>query len=234
MTLDEISVVFTADTAPFAAAVAQVTALLTAASQQADGLIDAFSAAGSQAGDGLARGIQSRQSHVAAAAQAVAAAADLSSLSAAFSGAGSRAGEGLAGGILSRQGSIVSAARQVAAAAAAALKNALDIHSPSRVTYQTGALFDAGLIDGIAGSARQVEMEAAALGHTAAAALSPHLPDDSGFVPPAPAAGPGREDTPLQINLTVPLEIDGYRLGVAAIEGIQQVQGGSGRIELDL
>lgn len=193
MTLDELSVSFTADISAFASAVSQVSSLISSASAEADQLAAKFSAAGAAAGDGLRSGI------------------------------------------LSRRGAVMAAARAVAAAAATALRSALDIHSPSRVTYQVGAYFDQGLLEGISRSAAQVEKEAAQLGQSAARALAgPEMspaavPFPAAAAPAAPAAG--AEST---ISLTIPLEIDGYRLGVAAIEGINRVTQGRGRVELTL
>lgn len=194
MTLDEISVRFTADIAPFSAAAAQTAALLSAMGAQA------------------------------------------STLSARFHSAGAMAGDGLRSGILSRQGAVVAAARAVANAAANALRGALSIHSPSRITYEVGQLFDEGLLRGIAQSAGQVEKEADLLGRRATAALqpvaaSPVLPIPS-LITAAQSAAPAAP--PQEISITIPLEIDGYRLGVAAIEGINQVTRGSGRVELNL
>ena len=47
-------------------------------------------------------------------------------------------------------------------------------------------------------------------------------------------AEPDAETLLSQLSITVPLEIDGYRLGVAAIEGINRVSQGTGRVELTL
>lgn len=193
MTLDELSVSFTADTSGFAAAVSQVTGLLSSAGSAAD------------------------------------------ALAAHFSAAGSAAGEGLRSGILSRRGAVVSAARAVANAAANALRGALSIHSPSKVTYEAGAYFDQGLLNGIAQSAGRVEKEAAMLGQSAVRALrapeiSQPVQTAFSFSSPAPEAAASLPD----LSLTIPLEIDGYRLGVAAIEGINRVTGGTGRVELHL
>ena len=195
MTLDEISVRFTADISPFSAAAAQTAALL--------------SAMGSQA----------------------------ASLAAQFHSAGARAGDGLCSGILSRQGAVVSAARAIANAAAAALRGALSIHSPSRITFEVGQLFDEGLLRGISQSAGQVEKEADLLGHRAASALQ--IPEfQQPFLISAPHSSPAQGAVPdsanQNISITIPLEIDGYRLGVAAIEGINRVTQGSGRVELNL
>ena len=195
MTLEEISVRFTADIAPITAAVAELTGLLSALDAQAGALSASFYASGAQAADGLREGLLSRRSAISAAAQAL------------------------------------------ANAASSALRNALDIHSPSRLTLEAGALFDEGLLRGIAGSADQVEKEAAALGRRAAFALE--TPDFAWPIPPmqpAPVSAASAV-SPLEsqpISITVPLEIDGYRLGVAAIEGINRVIQGTGRVELTL
>ena len=194
MTLDEISVRFTADISPFAAAATQAASLL--------------SAMGSQ----------------------------VSSLAGQFHSAGAMAGDGLRSGILSRQGAVVAAAHAIANAAAAALRSALSIHSPSRLTFEVGQLFDEGLLRGISQSAGQVEKEADLLGHRAASALQiPEFQQPFSFSAPMPLpaaipAAPADQN----ISITIPLELDGYRLGVAAIEGINRVTQGSGRVELNL
>ena len=193
MTLDELSVSFTADISPFASAVSQLSSLISSASAEADQMASQFTAAGAAAGDGLRNGI------------------------------------------LSRRGAVMAAARAVAAAAANALRGALAIHSPSRVTYQVGAYFDQGLLEGISRSAAQVEKEAAQLGQSAARALAGTDPSPAAAAfPAAPASSPSAAGTESTISLTSPLEIDGYRLGVAAIEGINRVTQGRGRVELTL
>ncbi len=195
MTLEEISVLFTADIAPITAAANELTGLLSALDAQADALAARFYASGSQAAEGLRDGLLSRRSAISAAAQAL------------------------------------------ASAASSALRNALSIHSPSRLTYQVGTFFDEGLLRGIAGSASQVEKEAAALGHRAASALEapdfslPILPLQTAQAASAPTAS-SPDSQP--ISITIPLEIDGYRLGVAAIEGINRVTQSTGRVELSL
>ena len=195
MTLEEISVRFTADITPLGAAAQELTGLLSALDAQADALAAGFYASGAQAAEGLREGLLSRRYAIAAAAQAL------------------------------------------AAAASDALRNALAIHSPSRLTFDVGTFFDEGLLKGISGSANQVEKEAAALGHRAASALE--TPEFALPIPaiqpasPAAAASAASPD-PTPISITIPLEIDGYRLGVAAIEGINRVTQSTGRIELTI
>ena len=128
---------------------------------------------------------------------------------------------------------MTAAAKALADAAAGALRGALDIHSPSRVTFQAGVFFDEGLLSGIMSSANRVEREAQLLGLSAAQALrQPAVSQPVSPVSPAPAAAAA---APLgDMSITIPLEIDGYRLGVAAIESINRVAGGTGRVALDL
>lgn len=279
MTLEELSVVFSADLAPFSAAADQLSAMLSQMGAQADALAGQFLSAGNLAGSQLGQGLQSSifaqqeavlsaasqltpaasltglflsageqaafalanglQSGMMAHRQAVYAAAGRLSpadlLYSQFQAAGALAGDGLRQGIQARQGSIVTAARAVAQAAANALRAALQIHSPSRITFETGRYFDEGLIGGIQSSAGRVEKEAGSLGFRAAQALA--APENEGPLFPAssPVSHPVDMDQALsRLSLTIPLEVDGYQLGVAAIEGINRVSRGSGRVELTM
>ena len=188
MTLEELSVVFSAEIAPFESAVARVTSLLPGVSAAVDALAAHFEAAGLQAAYGLRSGL------------------------------------------LSGKSAVTAAAKAVADAAAAALRGALQIHSPSKVTFQAGQYFDAGLLQGIENGVSLVENAAAGLGRNAADALisAPVSPSA-----PVGTAARGQENAE-NISITIPLEIDGYRLGVAAIEGINRVSRGTGRVELTL
>lgn len=66
-----------------------------------------------------------------------------------FSSAGSFLGQGLVNGIRGMAGSAMSAAASIASAAAGAIRRALKIHSPSRVTYGIGEYVGEGLINGM-------------------------------------------------------------------------------------
>jgi len=148
-------------------------------------------------------------------------AGELSHMEGAFTQAGSDAALGLARGILSSREQVLSAARELASVAADALRSALQIHSPSRVTEEMGAHFTSGLANGILGSA-------AALSEAPAFA-----PQSAAFFASSPAF---ENVTPAQenIHITVPIEVDGYQLGVAAIEGINRVSRATGRAELSV
>ncbi len=148
-------------------------------------------------------------------------------LAASFRSAGVSAGDGLAGGIASRKNAVVAAARALAAAATAALRGALAIHSPSRVTFASGANFTEGFARGVEGGAPNVRRAVEDLSRTASSALAP-------LAPVASVQASAEAPTLDRVSLTVPLYIDGYRLGVAAIDGINRVSRGTGGVELTL
>ena len=178
MTLEELSIVYTADVQPAVDAIHALTAVLFQTDETAARLEDSFFQSGVNAGAGLARGI------------------------------------------LSAQDRVVSAARAVADAASQALRNALGIHSPSRVTEEMGARFSEGLAGGILSSASLV-----------ASAASDLSPSAHSFSHPAFDQVPNAQEN---IHITIPLEVDGYQLGVAAIEGINRVSRVTGRAELSV
>ena len=66
-----------------------------------------------------------------------------------MSGAGTQMASGLASGIRSGRSSVVNAAAALASAAVSAVRNALGIHSPSRVMMEAGRMFDQGFVVGI-------------------------------------------------------------------------------------
>lgn len=177
MTLEELSVVYSADVQPALDAIRRLMQVLTDAGNEAECLSGDFYRSGAMAGEGLAQGIQDSRDKV------------------------------------------VSAAREVAQAAAEALKNALSIHSPSRVTEEVGLNFTSGLTNGML-SAAQPALEAAS--------LLVSLPAQNELLNDQPRSAA----QPLQI--TVPIEVDGYQLGVAALEGIHRVSRITGRAELSL
>ena len=66
-----------------------------------------------------------------------------------FRSAGGFLGQGLVNGIGSMAGAAMKAAASIASKAAGAIKKALDINSPSRVTFGFGAYFGEGFVNGI-------------------------------------------------------------------------------------
>lgn len=92
-----------------------------------------------------------------------------------FQSAGSFIGQGLVNGIKSMAGSAMSAAASIASQAAGAIKKALKIHSPSRVTYGFGGYFGAGFINGIKSTQKQVGRVAGGMGDLASNALNSNI-----------------------------------------------------------
>ncbi|MBC9701121.1 MAG: phage tail tape measure protein [Leuconostoc sp.] len=92
-----------------------------------------------------------------------------------FQSAGSFIGQGLVNGIRSMAGSAMSAAASIASQAAGAIKKALKIHSPSRVTYGFGGYFGAGFINGIKSTQKQVARVAGGMGDLASNALNSNI-----------------------------------------------------------
>lgn len=142
--------------------------------------------------------------------------------------AGVQAGDGLASGISSRKSAVVAAARAVAAAAAGALRAALSIHSPSRVTFESGARFTEGFQMGVSGGTPHVAQAVRRMSTAAVGAL-PSIQHAQGA-----KSAPDPESSLAGVSLTVPLYIDGYKLGEAAINGINRVSRTTGGVELQL
>ena len=84
--------------------------------------------------------------------------------------AGANMGAGFLAGLNSMAGAIIGRAQSIANAAAAAMRSALRIHSPSRVTTEIGGYFGKGLAQGIDDETREVEKIAANLAVSASSA----------------------------------------------------------------
>lgn len=186
MTLEELSVVFSADIQPFTQAVQAVQGMVSQAVQIVDGMAADFFQAGLQAANGLRAGL------------------------------------------LLGKGGVVQAAAELAAAAAQALRSSLKINSPSRVTRDMGQMFDAGFLQGILDHAPQIEEETCRLSRRAADGLG----EKSAGSGSASSLFPQDQMPP--VHLTLPLEIDGYRLGMAVIENVNRIRQQTGRVELEL
>ena len=117
---------------------------------------------GSNAGSGFAGGVRG-QSGAAGGAGASLANAARGSAQLDLSGAGSNAGAGFANGIQSWAGRAASAAASLASSAMAAVKRALDSHSPSRKMHEIGTWFGQGFSNGISAETTNVESSSKSL-----------------------------------------------------------------------
>lgn len=123
-------------------------------------------------------------------------------------GAGANFAAGLSAGITAGRSGVVAAARDVAEAAAQAARQALDIHSPSRVTEGFGRMFDLGFVRGI-------ERELPAISRAVEEALYP--------APPRPAAGTVVTNTTDSRDMSVQNAIQVDRLEVRDARDVQSI-----------
>lgn len=142
--------------------------------------------------------------------------------------AGVQMSAGFASGIRSG-GSVISAAvSSVVNSALSRMRSLLAIHSPSRVTQELGEYFSEGFAQGVAGCAAEAGRAADVLSGSAVSALTKSLPVDFGV----DSSLTGRALESLQ--LTVPLFVDGMKLGEASIRGINAVTRSAGKVLLNI
>lgn len=114
-----------------------------------------YNSAGQVLGSGIASGISSSSSEVNTAASDTAGSGGTGARETyqQYRSAGEYLGDGLANGIASKRSAVMAQARSIANAAAAAIRSALQISSPSKVTTQlgeyTGEGFEIGLTDSL-------------------------------------------------------------------------------------
>ena len=123
--------------------------LAQGAVQSVRGGFSPASSLGSQFGGGISSGIRGQQGNVYSAGASVANAGRSGVQSVSWYSSGSFLSQGLANGIYSMSGYVMSVAANLAQRASNAIKRALDINSPSRVTYAFGEFFSEGFINGI-------------------------------------------------------------------------------------
>lgn len=194
-------------------------------------------ASGRMLSERFGSGVLSGAGQAGAAARTVAMSAKFDGGAGAAKNAGQMLSEGFAAGIKSRSGAVNAAASAMVAAATRKIRSMLSIHSPSKVAQGFGAFFGEGFALGISGSVDGVERAAGALANGAGAGLrSARLPD----VGDAAGASMDRmvqsavERALGGVQVTVPLNVDGIKLGEASIRGINAVTRSAGRVLLNL
>ncbi len=91
----------------------------------------------------------------------------------AFNSAGSFIADGLSAGINAMSGNVMGVAASLASKAASAIKAALKIHSPSRVTKEFGMYFGLGFINGISGMEAKTKKSAENLAQASMFSIPP-------------------------------------------------------------
>ncbi|HIS02416.1 MAG TPA: hypothetical protein IAA75_00780 [Candidatus Pullichristensenella avicola] len=144
--------------------------------------------------------------------------------------AGLQLSAGLAAGIRAGKSQVLSAASEVANAAASRIRSALRIHSPSRVARDLGARFSEGFALGVLDGQARAALSAGELAQTAGGAVS---------AAPMPKAQDGELIAAIEralgtLTVVAPIQVDGVRLGEAAISGINAVRRATGRQMLEI
>lgn len=173
-------------------------------------------------------------------ARQVASAADFSrdgGVSAARS-AGAALSRGFANGISSGQSGVLRAVNRVVDTAIARIRSALQIHSPSRVSFEMGGFFGEGFAQGISASIRLAERSVDMLSMASVSALSgaPETAASPAF-DAAGLAGMMRAAVNEALggtSIVIPLNVDGVKLGEASIRGINRVTRSTGRLMLEI
>lgn len=142
--------------------------------------------------------------------------------------AGAQMSAGFASGVRSGGSAISAAVSSVVNSALARMRSLLAIHSPSKVTMGLGGYFSEGFAEGIAGSANLAGHAADALSGAALSGLTTSLPGAFG-AETSPAARAAES-----LQLTVPLYVDGMKLGEASIRGINAVTKSAGKVLLNI
>ena len=235
MTLETLKIQFQAETGSLEGKLSALTGQLTGFSARLTDTIDRAAAAGSNLADAFAGGITSRASAAKQAANRVASSARFSNSAAIKSArsAGANLTAGFAAGISSKSSAVSSAVRRIVNQATSQLRTLLDIHSPSRVAARFGSYFGEGFALGIRDSVSQVARAASDIGAAATGGLNAVLPGDVRNAAPndinaAVNAALGN------MNLTIPLNVDGVKLGEASIRGINAVTRSAGRLLLNI
>lgn len=144
-----------------------------AGKQGADGV--SLTGVGSGAGQDFVSGLSSKVSAANTSGKSIAQGGKTGAGSVDMRSTGTNFGSGFAGGISSAYNSVVSAAKSLARSASNAIKNWLDIRSPSRVTKGFGMYFGEGLAVGIIDKTKRVADSAKSLAKKATESLNQFL-----------------------------------------------------------
>lgn len=144
--------------------------------------------------------------------------------------------DGFAAGVRSGSGAVDKAVSAMVNSATRRIRSLLSIHSPSKVTESFGAYFGEGFARGVSGSVSAAERAAGMLGAAAMARLSGAALPESGMAAGGveKAVQAAVERALGDVQLTIPLNVDGIKLGEASIRGINAVTRSAGRLLLNI
>ena len=146
----------------------------------------------------------------------------VSNLQSGFYSSGVYASQGLAQGINAGASSAMAAARRVASSVAATMRNALDIHSPSRVTEEIGEYTSEGVEIGMLNRLKNIKSVA----NTIAEAMIPQASISSRLAPVGHDFYQPNMESTFSTNATytiiVPVEVDGREFARATASFTQE------------
>lgn len=235
MTLETLKIEFQAETSAVEERLSALGARLDGFSGTLSATVNSARTAGSASALGFAQSVDSGAALARQSAANVVASANFSDAAALrrARSAGGALASGFAAGISAKSGSVYSAVRRMVNQATQLIRSQLGIHSPSRVAAGFGGSFGEGFARGIQGSVAQVTRAADGLAAAAAFGVNAALPrtvQDAAPMNIAEAVRAALGDT----NITIPLNVDGMKLGEASIRGINAVTRSAGRVLLNI
>ncbi len=234
MTLETLKIEFQADTGGLEEKLSGLTGELDGFTGALDAVQAQARPAGALAARAFATGLLSGAANAKSAAALVLSAARLDDASAAGRArqSGVALAAGFAAGIGAGSGAVYAAVRSMVARANALIRGMLGIHSPSKVAAEMGGWFAEGFARGISGGVDRVAAASAGLANAAGGGLDAPLPKEVRAAAPAGAAA---VDAALErMNITIPLNVDGMKLGEASIRGINAVTRSAGKVLLNI
>lgn len=235
MNLETLKIQFQAETGNVEARISALTGQLNGFSRSLTGAVSQAGLSGMSLADAFADGISGGAANARRAAERIASGAAFSNASAVRNArsAGANLTLGFAEGIGSRGSAVNSAVSRIVNQALSRMRSLLDIHSPSRVAARMGGYFGEGFAEGIQNSMAGVARAAADISAAAAGGLAAALPNE------VRAAAPMDMNSAVNaalgnINLTIPLNVDGMKLGEASIRGINAVTRSAGKLLLNI
>lgn len=235
MTLETLKIEFLADSSKLEGKISALSGQLDVFSEHLSSAVDQAALNGGDLVNAFSNGISSGANSVRQTAQRVAVNARFATPAALRNArsAGASLTTGFANGISDKASVVGSAVRRIVNQATRSLRELLDIHSPSRVAAQFGGYFGEGFALGIKESVAHVAQSASLLGASATGGLSASLPQNMRSATHEDmntAANAVLEN----LNLTIPLNVDGMKLGEASIRGINAVTRSTGRLLLNI
>lgn len=235
MTLETLKIEFQAETGGVEQRLSALGQSLNGFADSLSATVDSAKSVGTLASSGFAAGISQGVSgarQATASVLKVAKFSDAATVSSAKQAGGALA-TGFAQGISGKSSAAYTAVKRMVNQSMQLVRSLLGIHSPSKVAASFGGYFGEGFAQGIQGSISRVAGASTHLAEAAGSGLNASLPREvreGASNTTAAAVNAALND----MNITIPLNVDGMKLGEASIRGINAVTRSSGRLLLNI